>query len=75
MLVTIATMDLKGDKKHSWTVFFFSCSRYSNRHRGLEAASLNTSTHKNTHRGNEYRSENKKFFAQPSIQKDFSRCD
>ena len=43
MLVTTATMDLKGDKKHSWTVFFFSCSRYSNRHRGLEAASLNIS--------------------------------
>lgn len=35
---------LEGRRKtHSWTVFFFSCSRYSNRHRGLKAASLNIS--------------------------------
>ena len=33
----------KGDEKHPWLVFFFSCSRYSNRHRGLETASLNVS--------------------------------
>ena len=72
---------LEGRRKtHSWLVFFFSCSRYSNRHRGLETASLNVSKqalmeNKNTHRGNEYRSENQKFFAQLSIQKDLSRCD
>ena len=72
-------MDLKGDKAHSWTVFFFSCSRYGNRHRGLEAASLNISKQAlmeiKTHRGNEYRSENQKFFAEPSIQKGILRCD